>query len=100
MVEIYVIAEKAVSLIRGNRQIKESTKKTNMMLFTGILSLSLTPVTYLDPGNAPSLDIANTILVVTVICENPPKYTFISRRIDIANAPAKIGVPSALVKAI
>lgn len=49
---------------------------------------------YFPPGKAPSLDIAKTILVVTVIWENPPRYTLITSKIVIARAPATIGFPS------
>ena len=42
---------------------------------------------YLLPGKAPSLLIAKTTLVVTVMWEKPPKYTLIASNIDIANAP-------------
>jgi hypothetical protein len=67
MVEIWVIAEKAVSEIRGRRTMKESTRKTKKMLLIGSYDFPDTPVMYLEPGKAPSLLMAKTTRVVTVM---------------------------------
>lgn len=75
-------------------------KKVKIILLTGNLVFSLTPYIYFEKGRAPSLDIAKAILVVTVKCENPPRYTLIRRKIVIVNEPARFLVPSADVKAI
>lgn len=87
IVEIYVIAENAVSLIKGKRTMRESITNTKKILFRGNCDFPLTPAIYFDPGKAPSLAIANTILVVTVMCENPPRYTLIASRIEITKHP-------------
>ena len=67
MVDIYVIAENDVSEIRGSITRNESTMKTKKILLIGSCDFPVTPVMYLEPGKAPSLLIAKTTRVVTVM---------------------------------
>ena len=82
-----MIAEKAVSLIKGSNTSSELSTKTKKMLLIGSYDFPLTPEMYLLPGKALSLLIANTTLVVPVNYEAPPRNTFIARITDIVIAP-------------
>ena len=62
-----------MSLIKGRHTSIESITNTKKMLLIGSFDFPCTPYIYLLPGNAPSLLIANTTRVVTVIWEKPPK---------------------------
>lgn len=53
-------------MISGRRQMRHSKQKQYIILLMGILYLPVTPETYFEKGRAPSLLMANTILVVTV----------------------------------
>jgi len=61
--------------MRGKRHRKTSKKKVTTMSASGALVVAFTLWSYLEYGKAPSLAIANPILVVTVILLNPAQNT-------------------------
>ena len=61
--------------------------KTKMIMRSGTLFTLVTWYRQLDPGKAPSLAIANPILVVTVMLLKPAKKRLMRTIIAIARAP-------------
>lgn len=73
MVVMLVMAEKAVSLMRGKKQRTTSVIKTRKMIRSGVIVLGLILYQNFEKGSPPSLAIANPILEVTVILLKPAK---------------------------
>lgn len=94
-----VIAEKAVSLMRGKKQRTTSVIKTRKMIRSGVIVLGLILYQNLEKGSPPSLAIAKPILDVTVILLKPAKNMLMISMHVIDSAPPRFNKPFELVKA-
>lgn len=96
---IEVIAEKAVSLIKGSKQRATSIKNTRNIILSGVKVFGLILYRYFENGSPLSLAIAKPILDVTVILLNPAKNILIISITVIEIAPALFKFPSESVNA-
>jgi hypothetical protein len=94
MVESPVIAENAVSLIKGSRHKNASKKNTINITLTGVIVVELTLYKNFEQGRAPSLAMANPILDVTVKLLKPAKNILMIKSDVIASAPLTLFFPS------
>ncbi len=89
MVVMLVIAENAVSLIRGKKHKTTSVINTRNIILSGVSVLGLILYQNFEKGKPPSLAMANPIREVTVMLLKPAKKILIMSMHVIESAPPR-----------